>query len=413
MGFLIVLTLIVEASVLMYLEYKAWETLFTPLSFLLLPYIAVLLISIAMSGNAGFVEFYYPSITIWIVGLICFAAPDYMLAGYARKHVRYDIGTEITEGPIPRIFVLIGVFLILLFSYRLLSTIRASHFIIGSDEFAEEFAGFGFWGHLKRFCSVMLMLYIYYLDRNHRWLWLFIIALFVINVINMVKGTMIIPCVTGVMLRLAAGKMKITARFLGILMLSAVGVFFITFLLAIVVVNKMEVNDKIILWIFQRFVHYFSSGTLGLSVDMQMGFPDRGPFTVIWTPFINIINQITGNGEILSPVNPTFHFTGISLTHVRTVFGTLYIYTNHLQFCLYSFGLGFFSYFLKLMTSRYRNVYLNTVFYYFCALLAMGWFEFYFFHLDIIEIPVMIFLLYIMDRVLVEKSFTVVQGIES
>jgi len=413
MGFLIVLTLIVEASVLIYLEHKAWKTLFTPLSFLMLPYIAVLFISIAMAGNAGFVDFYYPSILIWNVGLLCFAAPDFIFAGYSSRSLpSYGTGTEITEGPVPRIFIIIGMVLILMFSYRLLSTVRSSHYLIGSDEFAEEFAGFGFWGHLKRFCSVMLMLYIYYLDRNHRWLWFFIIALFVVNVINMVKGTMIIPCVTGVMLRLAAGKMKITARFLSLLLLSAVGVFFITFLLAIVVVNKMEVNDKIILWIFQRFVHYFSSGTLGLSMDMQLGFPDRGPFEVIWTPFINIINQLNGSGEILSPVNPTFHFTGISLTNVRTVFGTLYIYTNHLQFCLYSFGLGFFSYFLKMMTLRYRNIYLNTVFYYFCALLAMGWFEFYFFHLDIIEIPVMIFLLYLTDRVLVGKSFTAVQQIE-
>ena len=411
MGFLIVLTLVVESCVLLYMEHKAWKTLFTPLSFLLIPYIVVLFISIAMSGNAGFVEFYYPSITIWIIGLLCFAAPDFFFARYASEYGSCNVKTDIVEEQIPRIFVIIGLLLIMMFSYRLLSTVRSSHYLIGSDEFAEEFAGFGFWGHLKRFCSVMLMLYIYYLDRSRRWLWFFIIALFVVNVINMVKGTMIIPCVTGVMLRLAAGKMRITARFLAVLILSSVGVFFITFLLAIVVVNKMEVNDKIILWIFQRFVHYFSSGTLGLSVDMQMGFPDRGPFTVIWTPFINIINQITGNGEILSPVNPTFHFTGISLTNVRTIFGTLYIYTNHLQFCLYSFGLGFFSYFLKMMTLRYRNIYLNTVFYYFCALLAMGWFEFYFFHLDIIEIPVMVFILYLTDRILVNKNFTAVQDI--
>jgi hypothetical protein len=31
--------------------------------------------------------------------------------------------------------------------------------------------------------------------------------------------------------------------------------------------------------------------------------------------------------------------------------------------------------------------------------LAMGWFEFYFFHLDIIEIPVMILILHVIDWV--------------
>lgn len=405
MGFFFVLTLLIESGVLMYLEYKAWKTIFTPMSFLLLPYLAVLMVSIAMSGKMDFVEFYYPSIFIWIVGLFFFAIPDFMLVGYANKRGYTDLNGEIDDSSIPRVFVLIGILLVMLFAYRLFTTIRSSQYIIGSDQFAEEFAGFGFWGHLKRFCSVMLMLYIYYLNKDNRWLWFLIIGLFVVNVINMVKGTMIIPCVTGVMLRLASGKMKVTGRFIGVLILSALAVFFVTFLLAIVVVNKMEVTDKIMLWIFQRFVHYFSSGTLGLSVDMEAGFPDAGPFQVIWTPFINIINQISGDGEILSPVNPTFHFTGISLTNVRTLFGTLFIYTNYMQFCLYTMGLSFLCYSLKIITCRLTNIYINTVLYYFCALLAMGWFEFYFFHLDIIEIPVMIMLLHAVDWVS-KNSFT-------
>ena len=404
MGFLIVLSLFIEAGVLFYLERKAWKTLLTPLNFVMLPYLAVLLVSIAMSGKFDFVEFYYPSILIWNVGLLLFALPSYALAGFAHKHDYVVDRVGVREEPMPQLFFWIGVLLTMLFAYRLMSTVRSSQFIIGSDEFAEEFAGFGFWGHLKRFCSVMLMLYIYYLNKHQRWLWFFIIAMMVVNVINMVKGTMIIPPVVGVMLRLASGKMKINARFVTILLISSVAVFFVTFLLAIVVVNKMEVNDKVILYIFQRFVHYFSSGTLGLSVDMQLGFPDRGAFDVIWTPFINIYNQIAGDGEVLSPVNPTFHFTGISLTNVRTVFGTLFIYTNYVQFALYTIGLSAMCYTLKMLTIKFDNLFTNTIFYYFCALLAMGWFEFYFFHLDIIEIPAMLIMLQLIDWALVGKK---------
>ena len=404
MGFLYVLSILIEIGVLFYLERKAWGTLLTPLNFVMLPYLAVLLVSIAMSGKFDFVEFYYPSILIWNVGLLLFALPSYALAGFAHKHDYAVDRVGVREEPMPQLFFWIGVLLTMLFAYRLMSTVRSSQFIIGSDEFAEEFAGFGFWGHLKRFCSVMLMLYIYYLNKHQRWLWFFIIAMMVVNVINMVKGTMIIPCVVGVMLRLASGKMKINARFVTILLISSVAVFFVTFLLAIVVVNKMEVNDKVILYIFQRFVHYFSSGTLGLSVDMQLGFPDRGAFDVIWTPFINIYNQIAGDGEVLSPVNPTFHFTGISLTNVRTVFGTLFIYTNYVQFALYTIGLSAMCYTLKMLTIKFDNLFTNTIFYYFCALLAMGWFEFYFFHLDIIEIPAMLIMLQLIDWALVGKK---------
>lgn len=404
MGFLIVLSILIEIGVLSYLEKKAWNTLLTPLNFLMLPYLVVLLVSIAISGRFDFVEFYYPSILIWNVGLLLFAIPSFALAGWAQKNHYPVFHTDVKDDGIPKVFVIIGVLLVLAFSYRLMGTIQSSKFIIGSDDFTEEFAGFGFWGHLKRFSNVMLILYIYYLNKRQPWLWIFIIVLMGVSVINMVKGTMIIPCVVGVMLRLASGKMKITARLVFILLLSAVAVFFVTFLLAIVVVNDMEVNDKILLWIFQRFVHYFSSGTLGLSVDMEWGFPDRGSFDVIWTPFINIYNQLIGSGEVLSPVNPTFHFTGISLTNVRTVFGTLWIYTTPLQFTIYTLGLSSFCYLLKFLTTRFDNLFTNTIYYYFCALLAMGWFEFYFFHLDVIEIPVMLMLLHFIYWVLMGKT---------
>lgn len=391
--------ILLEVAVLFYLERKAWGTLLTPLNILMLPYVAVLLISVAMAGRGGFVEFYYPSILLWNVGLLLFALPSFLLAGYAGKH-RYDIrSTAIADDRIPPLFVAIGIVLVLMMTYRLLSTLRSSTYMIGSDEFAEEFVGFGFWGHLKHFCSVMLMLFIFYLDRQRRWLWLFIIPLMLVSFINMVKGAIIIPPVVGVMLRIASGKTKVTPRLLLWVALSAVAVFFITFGAAVVIVNDIAMNGGVAQWIMQRFVHYFSSGTLGLSMDMQLGVPDRGPFTVIWTPFINILNQLTGDGEVLSPVNPTFHFTGISLTNVRTFFGTLFIYSNPLQFALYTVGLSAVCYTLKLLSVRSCNLFVNTFYYYYCALLAMGWFEFYFFHLDVIETPVMIMLLCVLAKV--------------
>ena len=415
-NFLILISFLTEAAVLAYVERKAWNSLYTPLNFLLLPYLVVLTTSILISGKFDFIEFYYPSILIWSAGLLLFAIPSIAIAAVTQRN-----GTElqkksiqsvaIDNSGIPKLFVYIGLMLVAMFAYRLYSTIGSSRFMIGSDEFAEEFAGFGFWGHLKRFSSVMLMLYIYYLNKRQRWLWLFIIALMVVSIINMVKGTMIIPCVVGVMMRLASGKMRITRKLVITILLSSVAVFYITFLLAIVVVNEMEVNDKVILFIFQRFVHYFTSGTLGLSMDMQLGFPDQGEFSIIMAPFINIFNQMTGSNELLSPVNPCFHFTGISLTNVRTIFGTLLIYSNYVQFAIYVLCLSAFCYFLKIMAAEHSNVYTNTVYYYFCALLAMGWFEFYFFHLDIVEIPAMLIILHLLDWTLIGKRFNAVTAL--
>lgn len=397
--FLILFSFLVEVAVLFYLERKAWHTIYTPLNFLMLPYLFVLLITIAVSGSFGLVGFYYPSILIWSVGLLLFAIPSLAFASYSQKKPALSSFSlsPFDDDNLPPYLVYLGILLVLLFAYRLRQTIGSSEYFIGSDDFAEDFATFGFWGHLSRLCDVLLMLFIYYLSKERRWLWFLIIALVGVMVIRMVKGHMIIPCVVGVIMRLVSGKMRISGRFLTILLISAVAVFYLTYLLAYGIADGKEVTDDILLFIFRHFVHYFTSGTLGFSLDMQVGLPDYGSVGIILSPFINILNHFTGNEEILSPVNPVFLYTGFNYTNVRTMFGTLFVHTTYMQFAAYVLCLSSICYLLKMFGTKYRSVLSNLVYYYFCTLLAMGWFEFYFFHLDVLEIPAIILILKFID----------------
>ncbi len=140
-------------------------------------------------------------------------------------------------------------------------------------------------------------------------------------------------------------------------------------------------------FIAKHFVHYFTSGTLGWSYDIDQGIPDRNDFSYIISPFVNIYNAIAGN-EPISPVNPFYWNTGITYTNVRTFFGTLYIYSNPLVFATYTITISSFLYLWKVLAILHKNIYLYAILFYYCGLLAMGWFEFYFFHLSIIEIPI-------------------------
>ena len=72
---LYLIAILLESALLLYLECKIWKTLYTPFNFLMLPYLIVLLITIFLAGKLGFVEFYYPSIFIWNVGLLIFFLP--------------------------------------------------------------------------------------------------------------------------------------------------------------------------------------------------------------------------------------------------------------------------------------------------------------------------------------------------
>ena len=81
----IVLILLMEVTVLTVLEYRAWRTFYTPLCVLMLPYTFVLLVTIGISGNFGYVAFNYDSIWVWIYGLPLFALPSYAFASIISK----------------------------------------------------------------------------------------------------------------------------------------------------------------------------------------------------------------------------------------------------------------------------------------------------------------------------------------
>ena len=158
-------------------------------------------------------------------------------------------------------------------------------------------------------------------------------------------------------------------------------------------------GSSIIELIMHHFIHYLTSGTVGLSLDMAAGFPDKGPFQVLFTQMVNIINILTGNSELISPINKVYYFSGINLTNVRTFFGTIAIYTNELQFIGTVVFLSLVSYLLKILAVKYNNIYVNVIYFYQCSLLCMGWFEYYFFHLDVIEVPVMVMIVWLIATI--------------
>lgn len=404
---LILFTFFVEAAVLLYLELKAWKSLYTPLVFLILPYAIVLLISIAISGNFGFVEFYYPSILLWNVGLLVFAIPSYFFS-FVLHRANLPLNSKISERVMPQWLVILSLGVVALFLWRFRSLSGGAD-VMGSHEFGDALCGDGFWGHLRQLSLPILMIAIYSVDKQHKWLWLIIIPLFGVALLYQVLGWIIIPCLGGVVMRLYTGKTKLNTSLFLYVILGGSLVFLVSYVISIVVVAENDLDNDVFIFIFKNFVHYLTSGTLGLSVDMELGFPDAGSFEVIWAPIVNIINVITGNGDIVSPVNPLYYNTGLNMTNVRTFFGTLYIYTNAIEFFMYILLSSTLMYLLKLVTIKWNNMYVYTAYFFECGLLAMGWFEFYYFHLVVFELPAIAFGLWLVDKILCSKKDTPVQ----
>ena len=387
MGLLILISFLIEVGVLFYLEEKAWNTIYTPLNFLMLPYLLVLLITILISGN-WVVDFYYPSILYWNAGLLLFAIPSYALSYVIKKNGK-PIQNSISDEGMPGVIAVITVIMCLAFLYRIRQTMGSSTAAIGSDDFGMDYSGHGLWAHLSKINSALLVLCIYFASRERRWLWIPVLLLIIFAFLHQVKGWVIIPCLAGLGLRLYSGKTHLTARLLLFILLGGIMVFLISYIMALVIGQNAVLGTTIIEFIIRHFVHYLTSGTMGFSMDMAAGFPDRGSFQILCSPFINIINVISGSDEIVSPINSLFYYTGINYTNTRSMFGTIAINSNALQFVGITLFISFYSYALKALSVRFNNIYVNVILFYQCALLSMGWFDYYFGQLDSIEVPAM------------------------
>jgi len=399
MGLLILLSLIVEVGVLLYLELKAWDTLFTPLNILMLPYLAVLLISVGLSGHFGFVDMYYPSVIIWLVALPVFAIPSQYLAYVLHKNGK-PYQTVVENDEIPRFMIWVSLLVCLSLFYRLRQTLASCPFQLGTNEFGEAFDHNGFWSHISRLNTIMLMVMVFYVDKKHRYIWLIILLQLVLLFIHKVKGWIFVPVIAGMIMRLCSGKNRLSFRFILFMVLGAIGVFFIIYIVSLVLGQNVEFGGQLVGFIFRHVIHYLTSGVLGLSEDMVHGIPDRGSYEIVIAQFVNIARIVTGNPEQVSTLNPYFFFTGFNLTNVRTLFGTIYINSNPLSFIMTVFGLSVIIHAVKLVSVKYNNIYTNLVLFYMCSLLFMGWFDTFFNQLAVLEVPAQISVLWFVDKAL-------------
>lgn len=389
---LICSVLILEVALLMYLEVKAWGSMYTPLNFLMVPYLLMLLLSISISGNLGFVEFYYPSILIWCCGLLIFALPSLTFAFILRRRqINFDM--TLPNGEMPKLLVLLSGVIIILFALRLYMMMRGPY-PIASEEFGENFAGRGFWGHLRQLALPLLIMAIYFLEKKRLWLWLIIIPIIIIAFLYQVKGWVIIPCLAGIALRVCTGKTKMKLSIILYVVLGAVSFFALSYVMTLTVGGDKELGEDVIFFIFRNVVHYLTSGVLGLSVDMQNGFPDAGEFDSLISQVLNILNVLSGSDEIVASLNQLFYNTGFNLTNVRSFFGTIFINSNYLSFFLLVLFISTCMYMLRIAVLKFRNVYIYTIYVFECGLLFMGWFDYYFGNLTALELPCLVLALW-------------------
>ena len=393
--FISLLAIYLEIAVLAFFEYKMWRTMYTPLNLLMLPYALVLFLTILMSGNWGIAEFYYPSLIVWMVGLLIFAAPSYLLAIVMRDKIKKWETCSINDNMSMKYLNIFTSILLLLFLYRFFVVYSMRRFMIGTEDFGELFCQ-GIWGHLHRLLHVLLILYVYKYDKKHRYYLIFIFGILFVTFMYGVKSWILIPLMGGLCMRLYTGKMKLHLSLIIKVLVLGFLVFFVSYFLSLFIAKEGNAKIEVVLkFIVDIFVHYFVSGVLGWSQDLQMGILEHPNFDSLMINILNIVSLVTGD-EFIDAINPVFIHNGIKGSNVRTFFGTIYINSNLFQFVLMTLVFSFISYLSKIWAIVSKSVYVNTMYFFFMGLLFMGWFEIYYYHLVMIEVPMWIMIIWLL-----------------
>ncbi len=406
LNIVLLITFLTEVILLARMEKVLWGTIYTPLNALALPYTFIVLLTLCLPSSLGFVSFYYPSLFIWMAGMLLMAVPSWLLGIGVRK--RYGEMVLSAEPPKKeRFFILIAFVLILPFFLRLKEMLATSLESFGSDEFGESFAVYGIFGHLLHFLIACSIISFSCVRKGNRIMPITLILLIAaLSFVNQVKSWVIIPLIAGIFLCLDTKKINLSLRILLIVFVGGLLIFVGSYLAMFILGKGLEYDEHMGEYIAEHVFHYITSGVLGLSEDMRQGILETHDPDVLFAPFVNFVRFFTGD-EYISPINPYYLEINVNSTlpdNVRTYFGTMYVYCSLGLFCLLVLLFGFFFYLIRIAALRAQSVYITALYSWFCALLAMGWFEYYMFHVSTFEIPAYMLLMFIIEKALFRQK---------
>lgn len=386
MDILIILAFFSEVILLALLEKKMWGTIYTPLNIVMLPTAVIVLICLWIINQFDLYPFYAPCLFVWMAGLFFFAIPSMLFRKLTDGTVQVS-EMSISELPAPKLVFWAGIIVCLLFLYHMSSAMSNTSSAVGSDAFADEVSTHGVWAHV--FCLVMFsnILSLLYISKK-RWYFILLLLLgLVVCVINQVKSWVLIPLFAGILLNIFTGRIHLSWRLLLFVALGGTSFFFLSYYLSLVVSVDKELSDNVVFFIFKNFAHYLTSGILGLSMDMDRGIVETQDVGYLFTIFVNIYNVIVGE-PIKSVVNP--HFLGTTWptlgTNVRSIMGTAYIFAGPWLFPVIILFVSSAAYFIRMKLVRTRSLSWLLVDGWMCAILAMAWFDWDFFHLRVYEV---------------------------
>lgn len=387
--------LILEVFIFTFIERKLWGTYITPLNALSIPTSIVIIIAVLYPYvSSTFYHFYFPVITVWIIGFALFFFISCVVSRSIKKQFSPSsiINNKIRfsyyrypykETCFYNILCILGSIL-LAYAFFKMSSVRGISW--GSDEFSESFNNGGLIGHVIVFICAILGYMIYMADRKHKYTIYFIIAAIIVLYGQGVKSWIFVPVLLGLTSRIFSEKTKLNLKVALYFIITSFLIFILSYIIIMVLAGKTEFNEDFIIFLFDHFMFYLIGGPLSLSIDYQNGILEPYMFEELLSPIINLYNLFSGDGY-LNPINPIYLNIGHSGNNVRTAVGTIFVYSQDwLIFIIFILLMSLIIYLIYAEALYSNNIFLKLASNCNLALLGLGFFEFYWLNLSAYEI---------------------------
>lgn len=388
---------IIEVVLLAFIEKKQWGRWLTPLNVLSLPYTLAVIVAILYKKIVPYIpDFYYPSLIIWILGLLIFEIPSILHAKCVNGVAKRSAFSIILSNRDDSYILLRNIaFFCIILSLLKVRSLSGSIDSFGSDDYSSQYQSSSIFNHLSVLLCCIFSYAIYKCDSQHKSSVIIIIGSLIGMYAIGTKSWIIAPLLIGYFARLLTGKTQFNVKTTILPIIIIFCIFFFSYYLSIILVGGNEVSNEFLIFIMNHFVDYVCSGALTLSLDYKMGFIEPQMTEALFGPILNFYNALFGY-EYVNVINPVFIDIGdLGTSNVRTFFGTMLAYSkSYIIFVGLTLIFSFVIYNIYTRSLRSGSLFLllaNTAN---LTFLTFGFFEFYWLNLSCYEMPVILLLMH-------------------
>jgi hypothetical protein len=264
---------------------------------------------------------------------------------------------------------------------------------IGSPEFKDAYSR-GLHGHAAVLASLVSVALIGLYRRGNRLEFLTILLLLSFIGLSQVKGHILPVIFGGLLFRVMYGKMRLGLKQTAAAVAGTYVFFNLIYAVGSFIFFPDRASDSSTYSFFARhYCYYLFSGPLSLGESIRSGANDvGGNWSMIFAPFIDLYRVVFNAGAVLQIGSS--HAKGMVVDllnkdtgdNVYTFFGTLYLYLGAAGATAYVVAVGAVTYGLLVYVTRRPETWLMSAYCFLLGNLAVGFFEFYFWHLDCYEV---------------------------